>query len=104
MVLKGDTMDKFKIIYHILKTLEKALDYSEFDYSVLSAESLGISEERFESLLIMLQKEGYIENLNIYSFMADKGRANIKKPVEPKITLLGLEYLQENSLMKKLRT
>lgn len=40
-------MDNFHIIYKILSTLEKAMDYPEFDISQINAQSLKISEERW---------------------------------------------------------
>lgn len=95
-------MDNFRIIYRILKILEKALDYDEFDYSVLCAEEMKTTPERFEKLLIMLQQDGYVEGLHIYSFMSDKGACHVRQPIQPRITLKGLEYLSENSMMKKL--
>lgn len=39
--------DNFKFIYKILRTLEAAMDYPEFDISQISAEKLGISRERW---------------------------------------------------------
>ncbi len=95
-------MDNFRCIYKILKTLEKAMDYEEFDYSVLSAEQLRISEPRFEKLLIQMQKAGYIEGLNVYCFASDKGNPKIRFPIKPAITIAGLEYLKENKMMKKM--
>ncbi|MBE6083216.1 MAG: hypothetical protein E7205_11090 [Tissierellaceae bacterium] len=57
-------MDNFKIIYKILKTLEKAMDYDEFDARLISAETLGVSQNRWEAIMVMLQDEGYIEIYN----------------------------------------
>ena len=37
-------MDNLNIIYKILKQLEKAMDYDEFDMETVSAERLKISE------------------------------------------------------------
>ena len=39
-------MDNFKIIYKILKILEQAMDYEEFDYSLISSEQLNVTPER----------------------------------------------------------
>lgn len=52
-------MDNFKVIYKILKLLEAAMDYDEFDRSQLIPEYFGISENRLDALLVMLQNEGY---------------------------------------------
>ena len=94
-------MDNFKIIYKILKILEQAMDYEEFDYSLISAEQLNITPERLNYLLIQMQKSGYIEGLRVYSFSSDKGIERVYQPIQPKITIKGLEYLSENSMMKK---
>lgn len=53
-------MDNFKVIYKILKLLEAAMDYDEFDRSQLIPEYFGISENRLDALLVMLQAEGYM--------------------------------------------
>ena len=52
-------MDNFKIIYKILRYLEKAMDYEEPDFSAISPESPGISRERWSALLIMLCKDDH---------------------------------------------
>ena len=93
-------MDNFTIIYKILKALEKAMDYEEFDVSGISAERLGISRPRWEKILIMLAKEGYIEGVFYDRSLIDYS-PRICEPIQPVITLKGLEYLNENSIMKK---
>lgn len=74
----------FRTIYRILSILEKAMDYEAFDVSRLSAANLNITEPKRKAILAMLLQNGYVEGLE-----------NIR------ITLKGLEYLEENSLMKK---
>lgn len=44
-------MDNFKIIYKILRALEQAMDLEEFDPDLISAENLGISENRRRTIL-----------------------------------------------------
>ena len=53
-------MDNFKVIYKILKLLEVAMDCDEFDRNQLTAEYLGISKNRLDAILTMLQEEGYV--------------------------------------------
>ena len=93
-------MDNFKIIYKILRYLEKAMDYEEPDFSAISPESLGISRERWSALLIMLCKEGYIDGI-VWTSKLASGSLSIAEPIHPTITLKGLEYLSENSMMHK---
>ena len=76
--------------------LEEAMDYEEFDRSKLSAEFFGVTENRFNTILKMLQQEGYVHGV-IYK----KGLQGVKLERDFGITLKGLEYLEENSTMKK---
>ena len=91
-------MDNFRIIYRILRLLEKAMDCEEFDKQAISAEALGISETRWLALLKMLAENGYIQGLDIRKGL--QGDVTIST-YRPEITLKGLEYLEENSLMRK---
>ena len=93
-------MDNFTIIYKILKILEKAMDLEEFDTAAISAEKFNISRPRWEKILIMLQKSGYIEGI-VYEQDFTDYSPRICEPIRPVITLLGLEYLSENTTMKK---
>ncbi|MFR4538170.1 MAG: YjcQ family protein [Anaerotignaceae bacterium] len=91
-------MDNFNIIYKILKQLEKAMDYDEFDMYFVSAEHLKISENRWVRIWEMLAKEGYVDGVNIkYGAQGDI----VISISTPRITLKGIEYLHENSFMKK---
>lgn len=92
-------MDNFKAVYKILSTLEKAMDLSEFDLSQISAEKLGVSKERWAKYLEMMVDVGYIKGIRVYRDITDE--INIEDD-GIRITLKGLEYLQENSIMKKL--
>ena len=80
-------MDNFKVIYRILHYLEKAMDLDELDRSRLTPEALGVTERRWLALWEMLAN-------------STDGDCSISF-CNPRITLRGLEYLQENSLMKK---
>lgn len=90
-------MDNFKTVYQILKILEAALDYVEMDEAAFSAERLGVTENRRNAIMLMLMESGYIVGVKVaksiggiwYDFR------------DIRITLKGLEYLNENSTMKK---
>ena len=92
-------MEDFRIIYRILKFLNESMDYDEFDSEAFTADWFGTNDNRFRALLIQLQKDGYIEGLEIVRYIRQKPM--IKPPMCPVITLKGLEYLNENSMMKK---
>ena len=89
-------MDNFKIIYRILKHLEASMDCVETNTEVISHTALGISYERWEQLLIMLQENQYITGIQ-YAQTLSEDKAHIIKPIYPAITLRGLEYLSENT-------
>lgn len=92
-------MDDFKTIYKILRTLQLAMDLEEFDIFSLSPEALKLTEPRWNRLMSMLLKEGYITGGQAWDALdCPCPRVSLTRP---EITLKGLEYLQENSLMKK---
>lgn len=90
-------MDNFKIIYRILRYLEQALDCAEIDPSPISHTALGITHERWEQLLVMLQDSGYIDGVLCAFAMTESG-THVMEPIRPNITLKGLEFLAENSI------
>lgn len=93
-------MDNFKIIYRILKYLEEHLGEENLDLDKISHERLGISFVRWEALLRMMQEEGYIKGL-VYEQNLSDSSPHVVMPIRPKITIKGLEYLTENTFMKK---
>ena len=93
-------MDNFKIIYRILKYLEEHLGEEHVDIDKISHERLGISFLRWEAILRMMQEEGYIKGLVYEQTMSDS-LPHLVTPMRPTITIKGLEYLTENTMMKK---
>lgn len=93
-------MDNFATIYKILNVLDRHKGDEEFDSAQISAETLGISHRDWEQLLIELQRNGYVDGVLYERTMSDK-YPHVVEPVYPRITLRGMEYLSENTLMKK---
>lgn len=91
-------MANFKLIYQILMMLDSFLDIDEPDYSKLSAETFHTSERRFINIMIMLFEAGYIDGIRVVELY--DGNYDIKM-IHPCITLKGLEYLEDNTNMKK---
>lgn len=58
-------MDNFRVIYRILRYLEKALDYDEPNMDCISAKALKLSDQRWVALMEMLSKEGYIDGFSV---------------------------------------
>lgn len=93
-------MNNFTIVYRILKALEASMDSDRFDADAISAERLKITESRRDKLLIQLYKAGYIENLHVKTYVGEVF-PTVQILPNATITLKGLEYLEENSLMNK---
>ena len=92
-------MDNFQAVYKILSSLEAAMDCPQFDISQISADKLKVSDERWARYIEMMIDVGYIKGVRVYEDIT--GRTCVEdKGV--RITLKGLEYLQENSMMKRI--
>ena len=94
----NEVMEFEKTIYNILKAFEMQLDNEEFNLEILDYELFHISKTRYIHYLQMLLDAGYIDGIKIIQ-MSDKHFE--PKAYSPTITLKGLEYLAENSMMRK---
>lgn len=90
--------DNFKIIYKILSQLEKDMDKSAVDIDAISYEFLCITENRWLNILEMLCREGYIIGVTINREITGNKNYNCDNMA---ITIKGLEFLKNNSLMQK---
>lgn len=92
-------MDDFRIIYKILRILQRSMDCEELDKSLISAETLGLTLPKWNRIMAMLLNAGYISGGETWNAM-DCGYPKVVL-TRPELTLKGLEYLEENSMMKK---
>ena len=92
--------NNIKVIYRILKILEWAMDYEELDTTRLAPGSLQVTKSKRDALLIELQEKGYIKGLQFRQYVDDPA-PEIVSIASVKIALDGLQYLEENSMMKK---
>lgn len=91
-------MDNFKVIYRILKAFERSMDQEEFNTDLITPEQLEISNSRWKKIMKMLSDEGYLDGVIVIETNTGDLIVKLKNPA---ITLKGLEYLNENSFMKK---
>ena len=91
--------DNFKAVYRILSSLEEQMDKPSIDVSKFDSEQLGITRERWIKCLEMMEDVGYIKGCRIYTNMYGETECDTENI---KITLKGLEYLQENSIMQRI--
>lgn len=92
-------MDNFKIIYRILNTIEKSMDYEEFDLNAIMPEQLGVSQPRWETIMTALVQDGYVTGVELLPVMGR--RMPSVRLIAPRLTLAGMEYLADNTMMKK---
>ena len=92
-------MDNFKAVYRILSALERAMDLPQFDIEQIGPSALGVSQERWCRYIEMMLDAGYIKGAEISRYIAGETAVDARNM---RITLKGLEYLQENSIMQKL--
>lgn len=92
-------MDNFKIIYKILSSLEKSMDLESFPTECIAPEQLRISKERWTKYFEMLSDAGYIKGIRMKKYINGETNIDIE---DIQITLKGLEYLSENSIMQRL--
>ncbi len=91
-------MDDFKAIYRILKALDASLDLDEPSPEAYSAERLGITGNRRDNLLWMMQREGYVDGVTREEHHDGTSRVDASGI---RITIKGLEYLHGNSMMER---
>lgn len=89
-----------KLIYRILKVLRDSMDLDEFDAERISPEQLGISKNKRDAILVQLLRAGYIEGPQSTQYIGDT-KPTLTDLQYTRITLSGLNYLDENSLMQK---
>lgn len=91
--------DMFKIVYCILKELyeckKQGFKVCKHD---ISHERFGIPYSYWLDILIEMQKRGYVDGV---LYRSTKGTGRIVNYNDIDITFEGVEYLEENSMMKK---
>ncbi len=91
-------MDNFKAIYKILSALEASMDLNKANLEMFDATTLEVSKERWNKYIELMVDCGYVKGVRITPYINGNVRIDCS---DIQITLKGLEYLQENSLMRK---
>lgn len=91
---------KTKNIYRILATLSKYAGCEDFDNQLISAKKLKMPYHKWEQLMILLQKKGYVDGVEYTQTLSDRF-PKIASMDHVFITLDGIEYVEENSTMQK---
>ena len=91
-------MDNFKAVYRILNFLKKSEQYDEFDDERFNPKHFELTDRQFARTLERMIDDQHVKGIAI-KFGADDYPAISLS--DPRITSKGLEYLEENSLMRK---
>ena len=91
-------MDYFKVVYRMLNFLKASEQQDEFDDTGFTAEHFGMTDKQWAQTLERMIDDGHIKGVSIR--IGADGHAVISLS-QPRITTKGLEYLEENSLMRK---
>lgn len=75
------------------------MDLEEFDKNSISRERLELSEARWCRIMTLIVEEGYVKGVEVWNSL-DCAYPRVCM-TRPEITLKGLEYLEENTFMKK---
>lgn len=95
-------MEDFRIIYRLLQAIIAYEKAEERTLDFFLPERLKTSAENRDRLLVKLVRAGYVDGVRV----ADDIN-NLTQPVvlwsasAPSITIRGMEYLEENSMMRK---
>jgi hypothetical protein len=92
-------METFKVIYRILSFLEASMKLEEFPFEQFNGGTFKASDQYFTEILKMLSDDGYVRGISFISILGQTNSA--LKFIHPEITIKGLEYLEDNSMMKK---
>ena len=94
--------DYFVLVYKILKYLYKCLKSGaspDFNYLTYETKDFPVHKEYWEYIIEKLVEEKYIEG--VYVLRSDTNFISVKYTSGMRITPLGIEYLEDNKIMKK---
>lgn len=91
-------MDNFKTVYRILNFLKKSEQHDEFDDENFTAEHFGLAGRQWALTLERMTDDGHVKGVEVRRSVDGYVVVHL---AQPRITSKGLEYLEENSLMRK---
>ncbi|WP_455256725.1 YjcQ family protein [Peptoniphilus asaccharolyticus] len=90
-------MDNLKAVYKILAEVDKQMDNIDFDESFIK--NLKVSDNRINKIIESLVEDGYLTGIKI----SKSKTGNIVMFINPRLTIKGMDFLQENSTMQKIK-
>lgn len=95
-------MDEFKLIVRLLAAIKAGEDKPDFNCALVDEKSLKAIPAERDRMAQKLQKAGYIEGLYIIDDVDNQTASVILwQNSHPSVTLAGLQYIRENSAVRK---
>ena len=92
-------MEYLPVVYMILKTIDESFENDNFSIeSTLNHNKFKISEKRLLVILEDLILYNYITGISVKYGLSGKTSISINRP---RLTLMGIEYLENNTAMKR---
>lgn len=91
--------DMHVVMYKILAYLYRCLKAGEkADMRAIDADALGINRAYWTSIIEELVERGYVKGYRVVD-VPSVGKS--VTPIDPTVTMTGVEFLMENSMMRK---
>lgn len=94
-------MDDFKIIVRLLAAIRASEEKAVFDISLIDEKNMRTTAQKRDNLALKLQKAGYVEGLVTSEDIDNAPLAVLWEYSKPSVTLEGLEYIHDNSAIRK---
>lgn len=94
-------MNDFQAMVRILVAVKAGQDSHPFDCALVDVKVLKIEEAQRDRIAIRLQKEDYIDGLNIENTIDNSPPVIFWSMSRPELTIRGMEYLETNQAAKK---
>lgn len=94
--------DYFRLVFKVLSELYTALKAGEcIDVTKLTAEALRVPQAYWVEIMRNLLDDGYVKGYSVRRYLSGAAITGLE---DIQITPKGIEYLQENNMMRKVLT
>lgn len=94
-------MEYFSIVYRILKTIYESMDYPEFSEESIMPDALRVSAPKWTAIMAELVRNEYVTGITVHETPGCS--MPLIRIVKPVLTMKGAEYLEDNTMMKRVQ-
>lgn len=92
---------ELRTVYKVLKRIHAAEQLEETDPAMFAPEVFDIDAEQRDRIMAMLQAEGLIDGVIVRKYVGQRRETVLIDWQALEVTLKGLQYLEENSAMRR---